>query len=106
MTRPPCGTTAAQRRHRRNGSWPCETCIGVVIDVKTQLGRRDRPAIDAILDTCPWVRLTSIPAEELARAVLATGVTDEQAAHILGLKVTHLVTLAALLAVRDERGAA
>jgi hypothetical protein len=86
----PCGTRAAESRHRYAGNWPCHTCLDVRRDVLEWAHNPSRVA--------PWAHLTGQHAAHLtfgaftpdermhiAYEVFRTGAPLPKFAHILGL---------------------
>lgn len=83
----PCGTRAAEARHRRDGVWPCRVCVFVRDDVYEQARR---PAGNNLArrfgHLLTFGLFTDAERVDIAREVARTGVPVEQFALICGLR--------------------
>jgi hypothetical protein len=105
MPRPsPCGTRAAERRHRRNGQWPCPACLVVRTDIAEQITASRANAVHAM---CQQIRcpssFTDADRLELARGVYDMAPPVAKFAYVLGLPLSVGERLFTALSNDDDR---
>lgn len=85
----PCGTRAAEARHRQAGAWPCYVCLDVRADVAQQLAAGNAGRALALDLMCREIRCPSdfTPSDrlELARAAHDMAPPVDKFARVLGL---------------------